>query len=301
MIPDVTKLYTIDVIIPVYNGENYLKRSVGSVLAQTYLPDRIIIVDDGSTDNTEQMVRESISNNNDKPKIEYYKIAHRGLSATRNFGLSKCSADFIAFIDVDDEWLPSKLERQLSVFKTSRYINLGVVYCSFFVSSHSQLTLRAPTNKDFIQGDIFDKLLSTQYGLKSPSLCLLRSSVIRDIGMFDECLYSTNDLDYWLRVAQKYQFDYVNEPLARIWDEPFSLSKPSLRILKDHLVFYNKWSKLFVSDTEALTGITSEIARLIFKVFHLPKVPQHRKSVIGKIQQILQKPSTFRLMARFFK
>jgi len=98
----------IDVAIPVYNGENFILQALESVACQTLLPNKIIIIDDGSTDNTNKLISDYAKNS--KLNIKIIKKENGGLSSARNTGIKESDAEFIAFLDADDLWLPDKLK-----------------------------------------------------------------------------------------------------------------------------------------------------------------------------------------------
>jgi glycosyltransferase involved in cell wall biosynthesis len=118
---------TVSVIIPTYNRAHLIGRAIQSVLKQTYQDFEVIVVDDGSIDNTEEVVKKIQEN-----RVYYYKHdKNKGGSAARNTGISLAKGEYIAFQDSDDEWLPEKLEKQIGVFNNQTK-NVGVVYTGFY-------------------------------------------------------------------------------------------------------------------------------------------------------------------------
>ncbi len=118
----------ISVIIPVYNGENYLADAIESVLAQTYPAVEIIVVDDGSTDGSAGIIRQF------SPPVRYCFQENRGLGAARNRGVSESRGDYLSFLDADDLWLPDKLSRQMEVFQTNPDLDMVFGRIEQFVS-----------------------------------------------------------------------------------------------------------------------------------------------------------------------
>ena len=118
---------TVSIIIPTYNREQLLGRAIKSVLAQTYQDFELIIVDDGSTDNTERLVK---SFNSEKTRYIRHR-KNKGPAAARNTGIRSAKGDYIAFQDSDDEWMPEKLEKQMRAFTTAPP-EVGVVYTSYY-------------------------------------------------------------------------------------------------------------------------------------------------------------------------
>ncbi len=109
----------VSVIVPVYNGERYLTKTIQSVLTQDYQPIEIIVVDDGSTDRTAEIVRA-------QPNIHYIYQNNRGVSAARNTGIAAAQGEFLAFLDADDMWVPQKLSVQVSYL--TQHPDVGFVY-----------------------------------------------------------------------------------------------------------------------------------------------------------------------------
>jgi glycosyltransferase involved in cell wall biosynthesis len=118
----------VTVIIPVYNCETYLAEAIESVLAQTYRPLEIIVVDDGSTDSTPEVARRFQST------VEYHRQTHRGVGAARNTGLNLAQRDYVAFLDADDLWRQDKLARQVAALHESRTLDMVFAHVEHFVS-----------------------------------------------------------------------------------------------------------------------------------------------------------------------
>lgn len=294
---------SIDVIIPVYNGKKFIERAISSVLNQTYLPNRILIIDDGSTDGTADII-EKIKidlDQKDGPKIKLLYGNHAGPSAARNIGIKEISADYVAFLDADDEWLPNKLEKQINLFINQKDNNLGMVYCKTIVCEYGLDGIikseQASDPKQMLRGNIFEILLKTNYEIRSPSLFLLPSFVIKNIGLFDETLKSAEDWDYAIRIAQKYSIDYVDEYLVKMWNEPNSNTKSNWRMLKGFIRLYKKWEQYY-SD-EIKNDLADRVGYYLFGLPFMPRMPKNRKSVIGKIRKIVSKPILVDLLSRF--
>lgn len=294
---------SIDVIIPVYNGKKFIERAISSILNQTYLPSRILIIDDGSTDGTVDII-EKIKidlDQKDGPKIKLLYGNHAGPSAARNIGIKEISADYVAFLDADDEWLPNKLEKQINLFINQKDNNLGMVYCKTIVCEYgldgSIKSEQASDPKQMLRGDIFKILLKTNYEIRSPSLFLLPSAVVKDVGLFDETLKSAEDWDYSIRIAQKYSIDYVDEYLVKMWNEPNSNTKSNWRMLKGIIKLYKKWEQYY--SNEIKNDLADRIGYYLFGLPFMPRMPKHRKSVIGKIRKIVSKPILVDLLSKF--
>lgn len=199
---------SVDVIIPLYNNAKYIGAAIDSVLTQTFPVSRIIVVDDGSTDNGPEIVASYL----DK-RVVLIRNGHHERSATRNRAMREASADYVAFLDSDDVWHPQKIEKQLNLITHE----VGAVYCGCWViDSSGTVDPAAIITPPFLRGDIFNKLLEASYLSAGCSNLLIRRVTLLQAGEFDESLWWSEDWDLWLRVAKLCKFDYVDERLVYI-------------------------------------------------------------------------------------
>lgn len=195
---------TVSVIIPTFNRSRQVTRAVSSVLYQTFRDKEIIVVDDGSTDDTSQRLAQF----NGRITLLRHPV-NRGVSAARNTGIRASDAPFIAFLDSDDYWLPEKLAVQVAYFQ--RHTDL--VACQT-----QEIWIRRgrrvnPQKKHFKpSGDIF--IPSLRRCLVSPSAAMLRSSLLTETGLFDETLPACEDYDLWLRISCRHPIDLIDRPLV---------------------------------------------------------------------------------------
>ena len=199
----------ISVIIPTYNRAALLPRSINSVLSQTYKGFELIIIDDGSTDNTEDIVKGF----SDK-RIRYYRQKHnKGGPAALNVGIKLAKGELISFQDSDDEWLPEKLEKHVRKFSEVGE-DVGVIYCGYellYERTREVAQRSIPDEK----GDVSKRMF---IGCISGTITLvLRASCFEKTGLFDEKMKSCYDWDLLIRVAKYYKFDYVPEILAKAY------------------------------------------------------------------------------------
>lgn len=196
----------ISVIIPTYNRANLLNGSVGSVLVQTFKNFEIILIDDGSTDNTESIVK---GFNN--PKIRYIENKRNiGAAAARNVGIKIAKGKYIAFQDSDDEWLPEKLEKQIKVFESASS-NVGVVYSGYLIIKRNK-KIYAPLKKyKKRNGNIHKELLYGNF-IGTPTI-LVKKECFEKVGMFDENLNALEDWELAIRLSKYYEFRFLDEPL----------------------------------------------------------------------------------------
>jgi glycosyltransferase involved in cell wall biosynthesis len=232
---------SIDVIIPVYNGKKFILQALDSVVHQTLSPSKIIVVDDGSTDKTHELITEFAKTSG--VEIQIIKKENGGLSSARNAGIKASTADFIAFLDADDVWVNNKLEKQLEVFKSTEFGNLGLVYCKYdLINEGGEKTTGyvLPLDKKF-RGYVFSKMLAANKILSSGSGVLIKKEVLENAGFFDEELKFGEDWDMWIRIAEKFEVDYVDETLVHIRRHANNMSASLLSVFEGEIEFYNKW------------------------------------------------------------
>lgn len=196
----------VSIVITCYNYGNFIAECIDSVLKQTYKDTEIIIVNDGSTDNTEEVLQPYLALSN----VHYIKQINSGQTVAKNTGIRHAKGDFIAFLDADDFWHPQKLEKQLSLFTGK----IGVVYSqSQFVDNDSNHIPTEPPSHYLRphRGDVKENLIFDNFIPFSSSV--VRRECFDLLGTFDESLKMGIDWDLWLRFSVQYHFDYVEEKL----------------------------------------------------------------------------------------
>ncbi len=201
----------ISVIIPTHNRADLLPRAIKSVQEQTYPVDEIIVVSDGSTDNTDEVVKD-LQRSDGRIKLISYHPGHNGNYA-RNQGLAAATGDYIAFLDDDDEWLPQKNERTMSVFRQNP--EYGVVYtaqhCIYTDMNYQYDTTHTK------HGDLSKQILFRNY-LGSPSQVMIKAEVLKKTGHFDLKLEALQDYDLWIRCCQVAKIGCVTEPCINYYN-----------------------------------------------------------------------------------
>jgi glycosyltransferase involved in cell wall biosynthesis len=209
----------VSVVLPTCNRAHTLFRSIGSVLEQQHNNLELIVVDDGSTDRTRELVRDICDT-----RIRYIRFdRNRGQSAARNAGIAASHGELIAFQDSDDQWAPEKLARQLPALLDDP--GLAGVYCDFRRRQLDGASFVVET-PDLAVGAIFDRrpsfYQSSGVGIQT---CILRKSTLRDAGLFNERLRCFEDLELLLRIARKHRLRRVPGPLVDYFESEQSVSK----------------------------------------------------------------------------
>lgn len=199
------------IIIPLYNKENFIVKTIESALAQTYQDFEIIIINDGSTDKSLEQVNQIIDS-----RISIFTIENQGVSHARNFGISKASANYMAFLDADDLWLPNHLESLKHLIET--YPDCGL-YASAYLKKLGKITLDShylniPQNWTGIVENYFESSLVSC--IAWTSAVVVPKSVLENVGGFDEkiTLGAGEDIDLWMKIALKYQVAFNNQVTA---------------------------------------------------------------------------------------
>ena len=191
----------VTVIIPSYNRYNFLSRTIKSLLNQSYRVDEIIVVDDGSDDNTKNIQK-------DFPQIRYFYQNNSGVSAARNLGIVNATHEWIAFLDSDDEWHSDKLSKQIAFHKANPHILMSYTAERWV---RDDVEVKIPKKYRKIGQDILRENLS--YCNIAPSSVMLHRSVLDDVGLFDASFLVCEDYELWLRILSLYEVGLINEKL----------------------------------------------------------------------------------------
>jgi len=199
---------SVSVVIPTHNRGLLLIRAIRSVLEQTYENLECIVVDDASTDDTQGILATI-----DDPRLIVLRHKHNlNASCARNTGFDHARGDYVALLDDDDEWLPTKVERQMALLRGNP--SLGMVYCWMdYVNSRGQLRRHY---RPRLRGHILTKVLDRQR-IGNSSTLMLRADVVREVRGFDESLIRGDDGDFIRRVARLYPVDFVPAILVRVY------------------------------------------------------------------------------------
>ena len=246
----------VSVVIPTYNRAHTIARSIKSVLNQTCQDFEIIIVDDGSTDNTKEVV----SSFNDE-RVRYIRHEeNKGEAAARNTGIKVARGEYIASQDSDDEWLPEKLAKQIELFKNT-LSKVGVVYTGFWKIENNEKTYIPFSWVNQKEGDIHKELLKGNF-IGSP-VTLIRRECFKKAGMFDEKLFHLVDWEMWLRVSKYYHFKYIDEPLVAAHYHSENVSANQSAFIQALELILEKYFDEFASDKKLLAKHYIDIGNLL--------------------------------------
>jgi len=255
---------TVSVIIPTYNRAHLIGRSIKSVLSQSYQDFEIIIVDDGSTDNTEEVV----SSFNDE-RIRYIRHGeNKGEAAARNMGIRVARGKYIASQDSDDEWLPEKLAKQIELLKNTPP-KVGVAYTGFWKIENNEKTYIPFSWVNQKEGDIHKELLKGNF-IGSPAT-LIRRECFKKVGMFDEKLFHLVDWEMWLRVSKYYHFKFIDEPLLITYYDLDNVSTNQNEFIRAQELILEKHFEDFSKDKELLVTYYVYIGDLLISEGNVKK------------------------------
>ncbi len=241
----------VSVIIPTYNRADLIGEAVTSVLNQTFDDFEVIVVDDGSTDNTKEAIDRI------EGPIRYIYQENKGLSGARNPGIDVAGGEYIAFLDSDDLWLPEKLAEQVRLLDQNS--SAGFVYTDYEFVDGDGRSLPKPENylaNPLRNGWILKHLLS--FDFIPPSTVMVRKDCLRSVGLFNTSLkQGTDDFDLLLRLVKRYEAAFVDRPLTKIrvhgnnWSTE-EIAGGTINVLTGHLsmadtkeALGNEWAEVY--------------------------------------------------------
>ena len=231
-------------IIPTYNRAKACVVAVESALAQTHREQEILVIDDGSTDDTEAAMARF------GERIRYVKKPNGGVSAARNLGIEMARGEAIAFLDSDDSWMPEKLARQVEVLRARPAV--GIVITSMLVVNPDGSVRETFSRRKTIpeDGRVLAHVLRNP--AMTPSTALIRTDVLRALGGFDPALKTAEDLDLHLRIALHHEVAVIDEPLARYLRSDAGLSA-STRSYHDYVAMMERFVRRHADEIPAPT------------------------------------------------
>jgi glycosyltransferase involved in cell wall biosynthesis len=216
---------TVSVILPVYNGERFLARTIESVLAQTYAAAELVIVNDGSTDGSARVIDAYRASG----RLTVIEQANQGVASARNAALAASNGQLIALIDQDDTWLPDKLERQVAYM--AAHPDIGLLHARIeCVDSHDRaMSCEGWIYVDDYEGMCADRLLAGN-GLV-PLTVMVRRTCLDDVGGFDQAFAPADDWHLWLRIAVRYPLGMLDAVVGRYRVHDANESKNVLKMM----------------------------------------------------------------------
>lgn len=263
----------IDVVIPMRDGARTIRAALASVAAQSLPARQIIVVDDGSSDGSGDLV-------DGWPGVRVIRTPPRGVSHARNTGINASDASHVVFLDCDDLWHPEKLRRQYAVFAANP--QAALVTCDHVQADPDGSLIAGTLDAPRLRGHVFDGILAGGLAIRGwSSSAMVRRDALVDCGGFDESLDFGEDIDLWLRLARGSAFDYCPEVLSYVVNNPHSTTRrPSdgirdTRIAMDYLRIIDKW----IGEPQHQRSLARH-ARL----FILSRAIQYRMSVNGLLR-----------------
>src|SRR5579871_4665518 len=227
----------VSVIIPAYNAERTLRRAIDSALAQDYQAIEIIVVDDGSKDATSEVAAAYMQQG-----IRLLRLpCSRGEGGVLNEGIAIAKGEYIAFLDADDEWLPSKLTKQIAALERNSAAIMATCGCRFVDSSGHLVEEFGMRPLGVANNKVWQSLLAATC-IAKPCV-VVRAPAFKQTGMFDTAVRIMADQDMWIRLASTGEVEFVDEFLTVAHDTPGSLTKVyrkdedkyGLRVIRRHL------------------------------------------------------------------
>ncbi|MHC5742780.1 MAG: glycosyltransferase family 2 protein [Nostoc sp.] len=207
----------VSIVIPAYNSLKFLPETMESVFKQTFKDFEVLVVNDGSSDDTEHWVSQIAD-----PRVKLITQENQGLSGARNTGIAHASGEYIAFLDADDLWEPTKLEKQVLCLEENSEIGLVYTWVAL-IDENGNFTGRV--FKNYAENDVWHKLIEHNI-VESGSVAMVRRQCFDTCGVFDRNLRSfVEDWDMWLRIASRYPFKVMKEPLVYYRQHSTSASK----------------------------------------------------------------------------
>jgi len=206
----------VSVIVPVYNRQRIVCKTLDSIIAQTYSPIEILAIDDGSSDGSRRVLEEYAQRYPDVVRV--VAQSNQGQAVARNAGIRQARGEFIAFLDSDDIWVPRKLEQQIPLLVGE----VGLVYSAINEMDASGRSLRIVPCEANLRGNIYHELLVRNR--MTGGTVVVRRAALERVGLFDEQLRAAENWDLWIRISREFEVDYVDLPLTGYLKHTQSLS-----------------------------------------------------------------------------
>jgi glycosyltransferase involved in cell wall biosynthesis len=255
----------VSVVIPTYNAANVLTQAIDSALAQTYRPFEIIVIDDGSSDNTPDLLRAY------GDRIRSLRQDNSGVYAARNRGIRAARGRYIAFLDADDVWLPGKLQRQVEIL--DKQPEFPVIHTDTALIDAEGCLLKAATNprRQSVNGRVFEEFFRSNMAVILLSTVILRRECFDRTGLFDERHRSVVDQIFFLRLAWHFPIYFIPEPLVKYRVTPGSLSRGNVG---RNLEIREQLLREFIAEHPDYFDARPDLLRNKWQSFHLDAAGQ---------------------------
>ena len=228
----------VSVVVPTYNRSDLVLDTLESICNQSFRPIEIVVVDDGSTDDTLNVVREWAKQNDSFKTlvVRWVSQTNQGANAARNRGIEEAHGEFIAFLDSDDQWLPQKLAKQITIFRKDNAV--GGVYCGMRNVDLNTGEKDEVTPRAYPEGNLLRQLLIHDV-TEATSSWVVRRKCFEQVGTFDISLPARQDWDMWIRLSAKYCIGCIPEVLAELGNHSGERvrSNPQREIVAHQLIF----------------------------------------------------------------
>ncbi len=223
------------VIIPTYNREKLISRAIDSVLVQSFRDFELLIIDDGSKDNTESIIQAYVKKDN---RVHYFYKENGGQNSALNLGIKHAKGMYIAFLDSDDIWMEQKLEKVFQKFQTDP--DLGVVYHrTGYINKGKCQTV----HEDYLEGYIYKEVLDQEF-LSSPTSFVAKRRCIEQVGGYDESFVMFQDDDMCFLLAKKFKIGVIKEVLGVLGGEANDrISSDPFKTAKYYVILINKYKR----------------------------------------------------------
>lgn len=230
----------VSVIMPAFNSAKTIQNAANAVLNQTYTNLELIIINDGSSDETLNLVTTLYQGNQ---RVVILNQSNQGVSAARNHGLTQASGEWIAFCDADDEWFSNKLHAQSQLFSSYSWSYTD----SYYVGVDYPTPIRRSEQSHLLQGHIHSELIKENF--LTTSSIMIKKDVLIEMGGFDENMAALEDWDLWLNIARLHPIGYIQEPLLNYLVVDGSTSRKARQMVPLHELLVSKHTAHFPTST----------------------------------------------------
>lgn len=248
----------VSVVIPFYNGKEFIAQAINGILRQTYTDYEIIVMDDGSSDDSKKAL-ECFDG-----KIRYFYQQNKGISSARNRAIKEAKGEYIALLDQDDIWYPEKLQKQVELMEKNK--NLGLIYGDcHYINEKGEIISRVFERQKYYSGRIFKDLIMGNF-IPIPTV-LIRKSALDKVGLFLENYTFAEEYELFIRISKDYDVGFINEPLAGYRIHGGNLSKNTGESLKEDIAVKEDILKKYSADIKPVENkLKKELARIYYNL-----------------------------------